>query len=119
MKNLTLKAGFAALGISAIVALGGAGTTEPNGKSIFLTNKCNSCHSIQAQGIVKAGNETVESKTPPPDLSGVGLKHSAAWMVKYLLKKETLDDAKHLKKFKGPEDDLNTLAAWLETQKKK
>jgi len=119
MNSLILKAGFAALGLSAIVALGGAGTTDSTGKSIFLANKCNTCHSIQAQGIAKAGNESTNAKNPPPDLSGVGLKHQAAWIAKYLQKKETLDDEKHLKKFKGPDEDLATLAAWLESQKKK
>ena len=115
MKRIFITSGIATLGISAIVLFAGAsaGSTS-DGKSIFVSNKCNSCHSIQSQGISKVAGETVNASTQPPDLSGVGLKHNAAWITKYLKKQETLDGEKHLKKFKGSDEDLGTLAAWLE-----
>jgi mono/diheme cytochrome c family protein len=120
MKRTFITSGITALGLSAIVVLAGATAGyAPDGKSIFTANKCNSCHAIQSQGIAKAGGETVEGKIQPPDLSGVGLKHNAAWITGYLKKVESLDGAKHLKKFKGSDEDLATLATWLGSQKKK
>lgn len=87
------------------------------GKSIFVQNKCSTCHSITAQGIQKGGGE--EAKKDAPDLSTVGKKHAADWITKYLLKKETLEGEKHLKKFKGPDEDLEALATWLASLKSK
>ena len=91
---------------------------DPPGKAIFKANKCSSCHAVKSQGIVKGGGEESEGKNAP-DLSGVGIKHPQDWMSKYLLKKETIDDKKHLKKFKGPDEDLETLTGWLATLKSK
>jgi mono/diheme cytochrome c family protein len=122
MKRILITSGIATLGISAIMLFAGASASNENtsdGKSIFVSNKCNGCHSIQAQGVSKVAGETVNASTQPPDLSGVGLKHNAAWITKYLKKQETLDGEKHLKKFKGSDEDLATLTAWLESQKKK
>jgi mono/diheme cytochrome c family protein len=120
MKRTFITSGITALGLAAIVVLAGATAgSSSDGKSIFSANKCNSCHTIQSQGIAKAGGETVQGKVQPPDLSGVGLKHNAAWIAGYLQKRESLDGEKHLKKFKGSDEDLTTLATWLESQKKK
>jgi cytochrome c2 len=90
---------------------------DPPGKIIFKDNKCGSCHSIKSQGIVKGGEDTKDKAAP--DLSNAGTKHNAAWMSKYLLKKETLNDEKHLKKFKGSDEDLEVLTNWLATLKTK
>lgn len=89
---------------------------DPPGKVIFKDSKCGTCHSITAQGIAKAGEEKKEKAAP--DLSDVGTKHKADWISKYLLKKETLNDDKHLKKFKGTDEELETLSNWLATLKK-
>lgn len=91
-----------------------------DGKAIYLENKCNTCHSLQALKIEKKqGAEEAKSdeKVKPPDLSSVGLERKADWMAKFLLKKETIDGKKHSKLFKGSEADLKVLTAWLETQK--
>src|SRR5262249_53887447 len=93
-----------------------------DGKSIFLENRCNSCHTIQAQAItrkkVEGEDEDKEKdKKKPPDLSSVGLERKAPWMQKFLMKQETIDGEHHRKKFKGSEQDLQTLTAWLETLK--
>ena len=90
---------------------------EVTGKSIFTQSKCASCHSITKQGIQKVAGE--ESKKDAPDLSAVGTKHNADWITKFLLKKETLNDKKHLKKFKGSDDELETLSTWLASLKSK
>lgn len=94
------------------------GATTDDGKSIFLANKCNSCHSIDALGI----HRTIEPKAGeriPSDLSGTGLKHGAEWFEKWLKKEVELDGAKHLKKFKGSDGDLDILTNWLATMKTK
>jgi len=92
------------------------------GKEIFLRYKCTSCHSIEAEGIVKIAAEadsadTTTAKHKPPDLSGVGMDKKAAWFAGFLLKKEMLEGRRHLLKFRGTDKDLSTLAAWLQTLK--
>jgi mono/diheme cytochrome c family protein len=96
-----------------------------DGKTIFTDNHCNSCHSIEAAGIVKkkaaedeaAPAEKTENK--PPDLSDVGTKQKAAWFSKFLMKQEKLDGELHPKRFKGTAPELATLTTWLETLKTK
>jgi hypothetical protein len=90
---------------------------DATGKGILLQYKCNKCHTIESQGIARDG-KAPEGKQPP-DLSGVGLKHDASWMQKWLLKEVELDGKKHIKKFSGTDDELKTLTAWLVTLKKK
>ena len=119
-----------ATGISTVLAIlaAGAGVAlaqgekAPTGKDLFLTAKCNTCHSITAAGIEKKKATTPEEKAEktdkkPPDLSSVGLEKKADWIAKFLTKKETLDGEKHKKLYKGTDEELKTLAAWLETQK--
>ena len=114
---LTL-AGVALLAIYAAVPR----STAADGKEIFLANKCNSCHAIKSLSIAKKADpadkeEASESKRKPPDLSGAGKKHDAAWITKYLLKQVDNDGEKHRKRFKGTDEDLKVLASWLETLK--
>ena len=89
-----------------------------SGKSIFLDNKCNKCHPIESQGISRVGEAPPGGKLPP-DLSGVGLKHDAEWMQKWLHKEVEQNGKKHMKKFGGSDDELMTLTAWLATLMKK
>ena len=99
-----------------------AATPAPDGKQIFLTNKCNTCHTIQAIGIEKKKSEDAEdakekSEKKPPDLSSVGLERKADWIGKFMMKTETIKGDKHPRKFRGTEAELKTLATWLEGQK--
>lgn len=92
---------------------------EP-GKKLFLDNKCNICHSIQAAAVVKKGPAVAAgAKNPPPDLSGVGLERSADWITKFLKKEVDLNGKKHTKLWTGKPEDLATLAKWLESLKTK
>lgn len=88
-----------------------------DGKPIFTKNECTGCHSITAAGIKKQVGGAEPGTEDAPDLSGVGLKRTADWITKFLLKKETIDGKKHEKKFKGSAEDLDTLAKWLATMK--
>jgi cytochrome c553 len=109
-------------GVVLAVALTGVSwaAKPPDGKPIIMKYKCNSCHSIEAAGVVKKaappeGEST--SKLKPPDLSDVGLKKKADWIALFLQKKEKLDGELHPKKFRGTDSELKTLTAWLETMK--
>jgi mono/diheme cytochrome c family protein len=100
--------------------LASAQAANPDGKTIFSNNKCQSCHTITALGVErKKSADDEKTEKDPPDLSGVGIERNAAWITKYMLKKESIKDEKHMKKFKGSEADLAVLAQWLETLKTK
>jgi mono/diheme cytochrome c family protein len=87
---------------------------DKDGKAIFSDAKCSNCHSISSQGIKGLRKE---GGAKPNDLSNTGGKFKAAWIEKWLLKEETLNNKKHMRKFKGTPEELHTLAAWLETLK--
>ena len=80
-----------------------------------LANKCNTCHAIKADAIEKTSK--TKMKKEPPDLSTIGDQKTADWIVKYLKKQEMLDNAKHVKAWTGKEEDLQTVAKWLESHK--
>jgi hypothetical protein len=94
-----------------------------------MDSGCTSCHSLKGQGIEKKKSATATAATEstpapttstthnPPDLSAAGLEHDKAWMTKFLLKTETLHDKKHMKTWKGTDEQLATLTAWLADQK--
>lgn len=121
MKKLMFIAAFGLLVMFVNVAQSNAQEAKPaDGKAIFEANKCMSCHAVKNIGIEakKAeGEEAEENKAP--DLSGVGLEKDAEFIAKYLQKLEAINGKKHMKKFKGTEDELKTLAAWLAEQKTK
>jgi mono/diheme cytochrome c family protein len=121
------------IALAALLALqAGAAAAEEKaspGKALFLANKCMACHTISTEGVEKSKAADAEaaaegksgegaSKKGPPDLSGVGLRHDAAWLGKYLLKLEAKDGKKHLKKFRGTDEELGVLSAWLASLKK-
>lgn len=85
---------------------------EPAGKQIFVDSKCGNCHSIEAEGLT-----TKSKKKNVPDLSDVGTKHNADFIMKFITKQETMNDAQHPMGFKGSDEELLTLAKWLESLK--
>lgn len=93
--------------------------TAEEGKKIFLANKCNMCHSLEAEKIEKTtgGFQKSKEKNVPPDLSNVGSRRSADWMKLYLMKKEKNQNVLHVRLYKGSETDLDTLTKWLATLK--
>jgi len=126
----------AVLLVMGTVGVAKAADEEPAGKKIFTENKCNSCHTIESQGVekrssadadeakeAKEGKEaeakeaTASSKRKVPDLGGVGIERKADWLTKYLTKLEAIDGKKHMKKFRGTDEELATLTAWLESLK--
>jgi mono/diheme cytochrome c family protein len=105
-----------------------ATTAAKDGKTLFLENKCNTCHTIQAAGIEKrkaSAEDTAEAtakeaskpEKKPPDLSSVGLDQKPEWIAKYLMKTESLKGEKHGRKFRGTEPELKTVSQWLGSMK--
>ncbi len=100
---------------------------EKDGKAVFLDNKCNTCHTMQALGIAKKKPDAAEEKEAKeeksdkkaPDLSGIGLERKADWMAKYLMKKEAIQGEKHTRRFRGDANELAAVTTWLEAQKAK
>jgi len=86
--------------------------TAAGGKAIFVEQKCNTCHGISSQGISRTAPPT-EGQDPPKDLSRAGKERDADWIVRWLQKKESVNGKKHIKGFKGGEEDLLILARWL------
>lgn len=95
--------------LSAVPATGAG----PDGKALFLAQKCNLCHSVEPAGIERTSKS---EKMKGPDLAGVGKRHDAEWTKKFLTKTEMLNGKKHLKEFKGTPEELDALVAWLGKQ---
>lgn len=111
MKNIFFYLVF----ISAIVALFAFAFSfsqegETDGQQIFTDSKCTKCHSIESLELSSKKDDAV-------DLSNVGSQRNAEFLTKYLVKEEKLNEKKHKTKFKGSEEELNTLVNWLVTLK--
>jgi mono/diheme cytochrome c family protein len=109
MKNITI---YLILVLS-IVALYGfayaiAGNDEPEGKKIFVDNKCNMCHTIKSVGIES-------KKSDATDIVQLEKEKNAEFWMNYLMKKEKLNGKDHKTAFKGKEEDLKKLVDWLMT----
>ena len=99
------------------LSAGAAGAAD--GKAVFTELKCNSCHSVDSQGIKAVEEEPEEGEEPvkPTDLSDAGGKHDAKWIKDWLMKKVDVDGKKHRKKFAGTPAQLDAVATWLASLK--
>jgi hypothetical protein len=82
-------------------------------KELFLVEKCNRCHSISSLNIENTGQKKIS------DLSDVGSRFSTEFIIKYLNREEAIEGKKHLKNLKSEGADIETVAKWLSTLKKK
>ena len=82
----------------------------PDGKQVFLDQKCNMCHAVSSAGI------TPTSKIKAPDLAGLASKEEAAFLTKFIKKEADKNGKKHLKNFTGTDEDLAAVVAWLQKQ---
>ncbi len=87
----------------------------PDGKQIFLAQKCDLCHAVPAAGIAAT---TQSAKMKGPDMNGLAASRDAAWLKKYLAKQESLDGKKHSKELKATDAETEALVNWLLAQKK-
>ena len=85
-----------------------------DGKAVFKAQKCNTCHDVSSAGIAA---KTTSEKLKGPDLTGVGKRHDAGWIAKYLKKATTKDGKSHAVPFKGTDEELQALVDWLLEQK--
>jgi len=88
---------------------------KPDGKQIFLAQKCNLCHSVSSAGIER----TMKSeKMAGPDLTNLASKQDAATLTKFLKKEGEIGGKKHGKTFTGSDEELAAVVSWLHEQKK-
>lgn len=98
-----------------VVALPAANVAaEGDGEGVFLGQKCNTCHSVEAAGIEA---KTKSEKIKGPDLTGVTDRHDNEWLARYLHKEEELNGSAHKGKFSGSDEELQALLSWLAEQK--
>ncbi len=95
-------------------AVPAAAAAAPDGKTIFLAQKCNLCHTVSAAGIER---QTKSEKVAGPDLTTATAKHDKAFLEKFLLKQETIDGKKHGKEWKGTTPELDAVIDWLKQSK--
>ncbi len=117
MRRLATMVVFVGVAVMMAYGIGGMAVAEEekadcaDGKAIFTESKCDMCHSVKAAGIeAKVKSEKMQG----PDLTGVGSRHEADWIVKYVNKEVQLNDKDHKGAFKGSDEDLQSLIAWLE-----
>jgi mono/diheme cytochrome c family protein len=92
---------------------GPAAGAAPDGKALFLAQKCSLCHNVPAAGIER----TMKSaKMAGPDL--IDIKVDAATLAKVLRKQADVNGKKHPKAFAGTDEELNAVVSWILSQKK-
>lgn len=108
-----------------IISLSFAASNACADQKMFAELKCTKCHGISSLGVKSTASVSDdEEEAGPPDLSGTGKFHDAAFFAAYL-KKETphvLHDGKpatkkHVMKFGGTDEQLKVMADWLATLK--
>ena len=99
---------FVGAAVAALFVLISAPVAAGDGQAAFTAQKCNMCHSVpKAEIEAKVKSETMKG----PDLPNP--ERDAAWIQDYLNKKVQLDGKDHKKEFKGTEEELAAIAAWL------
>lgn len=105
-----------AVGITGVAGLAvPAAAAAPDGKAIFLAQKCNLCHSVSAAGIER---QTKSEKVAGPDLTTATAQHDKAFLTRFLKKEEMVDGKKHGKEWKGTDAELGAVIDWLKEPKK-
>jgi mono/diheme cytochrome c family protein len=105
-----------ALLLAAGLATLASGASAQDGKTLFMAQKCNLCHSVQTAGIERV---TKSEKVAGPELTDLAAKADPAFLAKYLKKEDVLNGKKHSKLFSGTDAELKAVIAWLQQQKKK
>ena len=114
----TLLAGIL-IGLGVFTPVGTTAVTAPalaashdslDGEKIFMAQKCNLCHGVEAAGIAAT---TKSDKVKGPDLSEVTEHRKDEWLADYLRKEEAIDGKQHAKAFTGSDEELGAVIAWL------
>ena len=96
------------------LAFPGSATAQDAGKKAFEANKCSNCHSVDKVGIAR---KLQSEKMKGPDMSTIGDKHDAAWIMKFAQREIELDGKQHKNEYKGTKEDLQAIADWLASLK--
>ena len=92
----------------------GETTAELDGQALFIANKCNMCHSVPAVGIeAKVKVETMKG----PDITKAAARFEPDDLAKYIRKQAQLEGKDHKKEFKGSDEELAAMIAWLQQLK--
>ena len=97
------------IALALIGPLGGsAAMAGDDGQAAFTAQKCNMCHSVpQADIVAKVKSEKMKG----PDLPNES--READWIASFVKREVQLDGADHKKEFKGTDEELQAIAAWL------
>ncbi len=79
-----------------------------DGRALFTDQKCNICHSVPEVDVVAMAKS---KKMRGPDLPAES--HEPDWIVRFLKREVQLNGKDHKKEFKGTEEELRAIAAWL------
>ena len=88
--------------------------TNNDAIKIFNDKKCVSCHSISVLNIEKKNKNS-----KAPDISGIGNKYDAPFLMNFLQKKAEINGKKHGLRFNGTDEELTTLVDFLVTLQSK
>lgn len=90
-------------------ALSAAPRGQDDGRDVYTEAGCARCHSVEAAGLEATGSERMRG----PDLTTVGASHDEAWVIGVMRQEIELGDGPHRVSFRGTDEELATIAAWL------
>jgi cytochrome c2 len=102
------SAGGSAIAVSAQDAARAPGSET--GEAAFSDERCTRCHSVEARSLEAT---TTSERMRGPDLSTIGETRDADWIVAFVKREETIDGTRHRTSYRGSDEDLSAIAAWL------
>lgn len=80
-----------------------------DGEEVFMAQKCNLCHAVEAAGIEA---KVKSDKMKGPDLGGYEPDEETD-LGAFLRKEKEMDGVEHRREFKGTDEELQALLDWL------
>lgn len=97
----------AGVALALIAPLAGPAFAESAGLAAFTGQKCTMCHSVpQANLVAKVKSEKMKG----PDLPTA---REAEWMTGWIKHEIQVEGKNHKKAYKGTDEDLQAIVAWL------
>ena len=98
------------IALALVGPLAGTTITEAgeDGQAVFTAQKCNMCHSVpQAEIVAKMTSEKMKGPDLPNEV------RESDWLASFLKREVQLNDKDHKKEFKGTDEELQAITAWL------
>lgn len=108
MPALKSSLALIAFALLALAPLAGETGDVEAGKAVFVDQKCGRCHAVESLGIEATIGESMRG--PALDSSPA---RDAEWLKAYIAREETLDDKKHRAPWRGSDEELDQLVAFL------